>query len=57
MIIIDDPKELDSLLQDIKKQEVVLVVPIKINGTIITTIPIIIPFSKLSFVFIVLNFD
>ena len=28
MIIIDDPKELDSLLQDIKKEEVVLVVPI-----------------------------
>ena len=28
MIIIDDSKELDSLLQDIKKQEVVLVVPI-----------------------------
>ena len=28
MIIIDDPKELDSLLQDIKKEEVVLVIPI-----------------------------
>ena len=28
MIIIDDPKELDSLLQDIKKEEVVLAVPI-----------------------------
>ncbi len=28
MIIVDDSKELDSLLQDIKKEEVVLVVPI-----------------------------
>ena len=28
MIIIDDSKELDSLLQDIKKEEIVLVVPI-----------------------------